>query len=120
MLALHDAQLAEHGGISGVRDMSLLDSAMAEPLNMAASGEPSVAKLAASYAYGIARNHPFLEGNIRTACVAAELFLVLNSFRFTADNVQYALIMRDVASKQISEDAFAAWIEANIAPKDEH
>ncbi len=120
MLAVHDEQLAEHGGISGVRDMSLYDSALAKPLKVAAYGEPSVAKLAASYGYGIARNPPFLDGNKRTACLAAELFLVLNGFRLSADNVRYALTMLDVASGQISEDAFAAWIEAHIASLEAH
>jgi death on curing protein len=120
MLAVHDEQLAEHGGISGVRDMSLFDSALAKPLNVAAYGQPSAAKLAASYGYGIARNHPFLDGNKRTAFVAVELFLVLNGFRLVADDAQCVLTMLDVASGQITEDAFAAWIEANIASMDEH
>ncbi len=120
MLAVHDEQLAEHGGISGVRDMSLFDSALGKPLNVAAYGEPSVAKLAASYGYGIARNHPFLDGNKRTAFVAVELFLVLNGFRLVAGDAQCVLTMLDVAADQITEDAFTAWIEARIAPVDAH
>jgi death on curing protein len=120
MLAVHDEQLAEHGGISGVRDMSLFDSALAKPLNVAACGEPSVAKLAASYGYGIAHIPPFLDGNKCTAFVAVELFLVLNGFRLIADDVQCALIMLDIATGQLTEDAFTAWIEANTAPSDAH
>jgi death on curing protein len=120
MLAVHDEQLAEHGGISGVRDMGLFDSALGKPLNVSAYGEPTLAKLAASYGYGIARNHPFLDGNKRMAFVAVELFLVLNGFRLAADDAQCVLTMLDVAAGQITEEAFAAWIEANIAPNDAH
>jgi death on curing protein len=120
LLAVHDEQLAEHGGISGVRDMSLFDSALAKPLNVAVYGKHSVAKLAASYCYGIARNHPFLDGNKRTAFVAMELFLMLNGFRLAADDTQCVLTMLDVASGQITEEAFANWIEANITSIDEH
>lgn len=120
MLAVHDEQLAEHGGISGVRDMSLFDSAMAKPLDVVAYGEPSAAKLAASYGYGVARNHPFLDGNKRTAFVAAELFLMLNGFRLAAADTQCVLTLLDVASGQITEEAFSAWIEANMASINEH
>jgi death on curing protein len=116
MLAVHDEQLAEHGGPFGVRDMGLFDSALARPQQVAAYGEPTAAQLAASYGCGIARNHLFLDGNMRTAFVAAELFLVLNVFRLTADNTSCVLTMLDVAAGQISEEQFADWIDRHLAP----
>ncbi len=120
MLAVHDEQLAEHGGISGVRDMGLFDSALARPQQVAAYGEPTASKLAAAYGYGIARNHPFLDGNKRTAFVAVELFLILNGFRLTANDQQCVFTMLDVAAGQITEELFAAWIEEHIASTDTH
>ncbi len=116
MLAVHDEQLAEHGGPHGVRDMGLFDSALARPLQVASYGEPSLAKLAASYGYGIARNHPFLDGNKRTAFVAVELFLMLNGQRLAADDASCVLIMLDVAAGEISEEEFAQWIATHLAP----
>jgi death on curing protein len=116
MLAVHDEQLAEHGGQFGVRDMALFDSALARPQQVAAYGEPTAATLAASYGHGIARNHPFLDGNKRTAFVAVELFLVLNGFRLTADDTSCVLTMLDVAAGQISEEQFVDWIDRHLAP----
>lgn len=116
MLAVHDEQLAEHGGQHGVRDMALFDSALARPLQVAAYGEPSLAKLAAAYGYGIARNHPFLDGNKRTAFVAVELFLMLNGQRLTADDASCVLTMLDVAAGEISEEEFVQWIATHLDP----
>jgi death on curing protein len=113
--AVHEEQLAEHGGASGTRDAGLLESALARPLQLAAYGEPDVAALAASYGYGLARNHAFVDGNKRTAFVAVELFLALNGFALTADDVACVLTMLDVAAGEISEEAFAAWVRARIA-----
>jgi death on curing protein len=118
MLAVHDEQLAEHGGQFGVRDMGLFDSALVRPQQVVAYGEPTAAKLAASYGYGIARNHPFLDGNKRTAFVAVELFLVLNGFRLAAGDTSCVLTMLDVAAGQITEEQFADWIETHLAPLD--
>ena len=78
VLAVHNAQLVEHGGAAGIRDTGLLDSALPRPLHRAAYGKPDAAELAASYAFGIARNHPFVDGNKRTAFVVLELFLAMN------------------------------------------
>ena len=86
--AAHGEQLAEHGGAAGVRDMSMLESAMARPLNPIAYEEPDIADLAASYAFGIARNHPFVDGNKRTAAVVSETCLVLNGHRLACDDVE--------------------------------
>ncbi len=112
--AVHDEQLAEHGGAAGTRDTTLLESALARPLQLAAYGEPDAAALAASYGYGLARNHPFIDGNKRTAFVAVELFLALNGFALTADDVACVLTMLDVAAGEISEESFADWVRRHI------
>ena len=120
LYAVHDEQLAEHGGQSGVRDASLFESAMGKPQNVAAYGEPDAAALAASYGYGISRNHPFLDGNKRTAFVAVELFLMLNGYQLTAADPQCVLTMLDVAAGTITEEQFAAWIRMHLAPLQTH
>lgn len=117
ILAIHDAQLAEHGGLSGTRDLGLLDSALSRPQHLDAYGEPDAAALAAAYAYGVARNHPFLDGNKRTAFVAAELFLRLNGQRLGADDADCVLTMLALAAGDLDEDAFAAWLRRHTAPK---
>jgi death on curing protein len=115
--AVHEAQLAEHGGIVGVRDAGLLASALARPENLAAYGAPDVAALAAAYGYGISRNHPYLDGNKRTAFVAVELFLALNHFELVADDPSCVLTMLSVAAGEISEEDFAQWIRDNSVAK---
>jgi death on curing protein len=117
ILAIHDSQIAEHGGISGVRDMGLLESALARPENLAAYGHPDVCALAAAYAFGIARNHPFGDGNKRTAFVAAELFLDLNGHLLTASDVDCVMTIMGLAAGEISEDELAGWIRAHVRPK---
>jgi len=112
--AVHEEQLAEHGGASGTRDAGLFESALARPENLAAYGAPGAAALAAAYGWGLARNHPFVDGNKRTAFVATELFLVLNGFELTADDAACVLTMLAVAAGDMSEDAFAAWIRAHL------
>ena len=113
VLAIHDEQLAEHGGAAGIRDPGLLDSALGRPRNLAAYADPDHADLAAAYAYGIARNHPFVDGNKRTAFVAAELFLVLNGFELAAEDTDCVLTMLAFAAGELDEAAFAAWIRAH-------
>jgi death on curing protein len=100
--AIHEAQLAEHGGIVGIRDLGLLASALGRPLNLAAYSQPDIADLAASYGYGISRNHPFLDGN--------ELFLNLNGYSLSASDADCVFAMLSVAAGEISEAAFAAWV----------
>ena len=112
-LAIHDAQLSEHGGASGVRDQGLLESALARPQNLAAYTEPDVAALAASYAFGIARNHPFVDGNKRTALVVLEFFLALNGQTLTADDVDCVVTILALADGTLSEAELAAWIRTN-------
>ena len=115
-LAVHDEQLAEHGGAAGVRDMGLVESALARPLNVAAYGEPDIAALAASYAFGLARNHPFIDGNKRTAYVVAEIFLRLNGFTSRASDADAVLTFVALAAGDLSEDALADWYRGCIAP----
>jgi death-on-curing protein len=105
----HSEQLAEHGGGEGVRDERLLDSAMARPRNLAAYGSPDAAALAAAYAYGIARNHPFVDGNKRTAAVVSETFLVLNGHRLTATDAEMVVAFLALAAGELSEEEMADW-----------
>lgn len=108
--AVHEAQLAEHGGLVGVRDTGLLASALARPRNLAVYGTPDAADLAAAYAFGLARNHPFLDGNKRTAFVCAELFLLLNRQALTASDAACVTQMLLLAAGDLSESDFAAWL----------
>lgn len=112
--AIHDEQLAEHGGGDGLRDAGLLDSALARPRNLAAYGNPDVAALAAAYGYGIARNHAFVDGNKRTAFVAVELFLELNGHALEADDAACVMAMEGVADGSMDEQAFVAWIRSHL------
>jgi death-on-curing protein len=114
ILAAHDDQLAEHGGGTGIRDQGLLESALARPRNLFAYGEASLAKLAAAYAFGIARNHPFVDGNKRTALVAAEGFLGLNGFDLTATDVEAVSVFLSLAAGEMTEEQLAAWFEQKI------
>lgn len=117
VLAVHQEQLIEHGGGDGVRDDGMLGRALARPLNLAAYGEPDAADLAAAYAFGIARNHPFVDGNKRTAAVAAITFLWLND-RFTAiDEAELAVIILELAAGGLAEDELAAWFRDQIAER---
>jgi death-on-curing protein len=116
VLAIHDEQLAEHGGQPGVRDRGLLESAMARPQNQFAYGEHSVARLAASYAFGISRNHPFLDGNKRTSLVVAELFLELNGLELTATDAQCVTTFLQLAAGELSEEQLAEWIAGHSTP----
>lgn len=113
VVAIHEAQIAEHGGSAGTRDAGLLESALARPRNLVAYGAPDHADLAAAYGYGIARNHPFVDGNKRSAFVAVELFLALNGLRLVAGDSDCVMIMLAVAAGDIDEPRFAAWIRAH-------
>ena len=113
LLAVHEEQLAEHGGAAGTRDLGLFESALACPRNRAHYGDPDAADLAAAYGYGLARNHPFIDGNKRTAFVAVELFLALNGLDLLADDVACVLTMLAVAGGTLDEAAFATWLRAH-------
>jgi death on curing protein len=118
LLAVHDEQLAEHGGAAGTRDRGLFDSAMARAPNLAHYGEPDVAALAAAYGCGLARNHPFVDGNKRTAFVAVELFLACNGHDLTADDADCVLTMIGVADGSLDEALFADWIRRHSIKRD--
>ena len=115
--AVHDEQLAEHGGGAGVRDANLLASALARPQQLAHYGAPDAAELAASYGFGISRNHPFVDGNKRTAFVAMELFLALNGFELMASDAECVVNMLDLAAGKLPESEFANWIRSHIEPR---
>jgi death-on-curing protein len=113
IIAVHEMQLAEHGGLAGVRDVGLLDLALSRAPNLAAYGEADAAALAAAYGYGLSRNHPFIDGNKRTGFVAAELFLNLNGFELDATDADCVITMLSLAAGEVSEDAFAGWLRAH-------
>jgi len=113
--AMHSALIAEHGGAEGIRDTNLLDSALARPRHALAYADPTLFDLAAAYAFGIARNHPFVDGNKRTALMAAYVFLRRNGYRLTAPEPEAVVVMRELAAGEIDEAGLAAWIEANVA-----
>jgi death on curing protein len=110
LLLLHAESLAEHGGGEGLRDGGLLESALARPENLAAYGKPDFADLAASYGLGVAKNHPFIDGNKRAAFLAVGLFLYLNGYRLCASQAEATLAMMAVAGSEMAEAEFSAWI----------
>jgi len=114
LLAIHEEQLAEHGGASGIRDQGLFESAIARTQHLAAYGKPDAAALAAAYGFGLARNHPFVDGNKRTAFVAVELFLDLDGFELTAGDADAVLTMLALAAGELSEEVCADWVRANV------
>ena len=117
LLAVHEEQLAEHGGAAGVRDLGLLESALARPQNQVAYGNPDAADLAAAYGVGLAKNHPFIDGNKRTAFVAVELFLALNGHDLVADDADCVLTMLAVAAGSLDEPGFAAGLRTHSRPR---
>lgn len=115
LLAVHEEQLAEHGGAAGVRDLGLFESALARPQNLSACGNPDAFALAAAYGVGLAKNHPFVDGNKRTAFIAIELFLALNGHALRATDQDCVMTMVALAAGDLSEDALADWIRAHAA-----
>ena len=114
VLAIHEEQLAQHGGGVGIRDEGLLESALARPQNLAAyQPDADLSALAAAYAYGIARNHPFIDGNKRTAFVAMELFLIDHGSMLIAEDGDAVLTLLALAAGDLDEDALAEWIRRN-------
>lgn len=112
--AIHDRQLVEHGGATGLRDAGLLESALARPINRWTYGDDDPANLAAAYAFGVARNHPFADGNKRTAWVLARLFLAMNGHRlaFTAEDA--IVMVLALAAGELSEDQVADWFRVRL------
>jgi death on curing protein len=118
ILAIHDEQISEHGGPSGVRDLGLLQSALARPRHLASYGAPDAFDLAAAYAHGIARNHPFVDGNKRTALVAAAVFLYEHGHDIEADDADKVRVMLAFSAGTMSESDFAAWLRSKAIPTD--
>lgn len=112
--AVHDEQLAEHGGGAGIRDRGALQSALARPQNLAAYEKPDAAALAAAYAYGVARNHPFVDGNKRTAWVLARLFLVKNGVRLKYRDADAVIVMLRLAAGEVGEDELDQWFRERV------
>ena len=116
VLAMHLRQLSEHGGGEGVRDDGLLESALQRPQNKLAYGQPDLAELAAAYAYGIARNHPFIDGNKRTSLVTSFTFLYVNGLRVTTTQEQNVHQFLALATGEVDEHELAEWFRVNTAP----
>jgi death-on-curing protein len=113
VIAMHGEALAEHGGLYGLRDEGLLESALAKPMNAAAYGEPSLFELAAAYGFGFAKNHAFHDGNKRLALIAIDVFLQQNGWELTADETNAANFIVALASGEKPEPELAAWIKEN-------
>jgi len=113
---MHSAQLAEHGGSDGIRDETLLDSALAKPLNVFAYGDKPDIRLAASYALGIARNHAFVDGNKRTALVVSLTFLDRNAWDIVSSKEDLYFTFLHLADGSLSEDELAAWLTKHAVP----
>lgn len=116
ILIIHDRQIAQHGGATGMRDQTLLEGAVARPVNLATYGNPTLAELAAAYAFGIAKAHAFIDGNKRTAFVTAFTFLRLNGLSFRPEPDEGVRMMEDLASGGETETSFAAWLNDNMVP----
>lgn len=113
-LAIHDRQLAEHGGAAGVKDIGLLESALARPVNKHAYGEEYPCALAAAYCFGVARNHPFVDGNKRTAWVLGRLFLAMNAVELAFQKEEAITMMIALAAGELSEAEVTAWFRAHL------
>jgi death on curing protein len=116
VLAIHDEQIAEHGGLGGLRDVAVLESALARPQQLAAYGDPppDVAALAAAYAFGLARTQAFLDGNKRTSAVVTATFLLLNGYDFTADEATRLQVWLRLGAGSMSEKELIVWLRSNI------
>jgi death on curing protein len=115
VLAIHDEQIAEHGGSDGVRDMNVIESAIARPRQLVNLGDstPDMAALAATLAFGLAKNHGFIDGNKRTSAVATETFLALNGVKVTASDEEIVQVWTDIGAGQMGEDELADWLRAH-------
>jgi len=116
VLAIHDAQIAEHGGAPGVRDLGLIQSALGRVKNLAAYGAPDIAALAAAYALGLVRNHGFVDGNKRTGFVVTLVFLLDHGYALTATESASIDMMLALAAGDVAEDELAGWLREAIQP----
>jgi len=115
VLAVHSRQIAEHGGADGIRDLGLIESALARPINLMSYGDPDAASLAAAYAYGLVSNHGFVDGNKRVAWVTARLFLLTNGRKLVFDPFDAIRIMESASAGQVSEEDVANWFRLRLA-----
>ena len=115
ILAVHDRQIAEHGGATGMRDTTLLEAGCERPRNLFSYGEPTLWEMATAYAFGVAKAHAFVDGNKRTAIVTAITFLRLNGYAFRPEPAEGVRMIEDLASSEATEAQFAAWLEAGAA-----
>jgi death-on-curing protein len=118
--ALHERLLSEFGGASGVRDEGMLESALSRPGNQFSYGSPTIHELAAAYAFGLVRNHPFVDGNKRIGFATAILFLEINGYRFSAGEVDVTVQTLALAAHELDEGGYAAWLTKNSAPVRKH
>ena len=116
-LAFHNELLAWFGGLEGIRDESMLDSALNRPLQLFHYGDPSLFELAAAYALGLVKNHPFLDGNKRSGFMAAAMFLEINGYRLEAQEEEAAIMTRDLAAGDTTENAYAEWLKKSCAKR---
>ena len=118
LIFLHSESLAEHGGVDGIRDEGLLESALCRPLNLYNyEQETDIAKLAAAYGFGIVRNHPFVDGNKRAVFLAVGLFLALNGFNLQVTQLEATQTMLVLPSGELSENDFSQWLKVSIQPQ---
>ena len=115
--AIHDEQIARHGGAAGLRDSGLLDSALARPLNHASYREPDTAEIGAMYALAIARNHPFVDGNKRAAFMALVVFLALNGMSFDPPEVEATITTLAMSAGDLDDASFIAWVRRHVLPR---
>lgn len=120
VLAIHDTQISEHGGRPGIRDLGLVQSALSRPVNIAHYGKSSIAEIAAAHAYGLAKNHGFVDGNKRTAYVVALVFLLDNGYEFLGEDTESVIVMVAVACGALSEKELARWFSRNIRRSKHH
>lgn len=113
VLALHTKQIQEHGGSQGIRDQGLLESALAKPQQPFNYAEPTIFELAAAYAYGIAKNHPFVDGNKRTAIVSAGVFLAINGYFLEAPEPEVVQVVLGLADSSLGQQEFGVWLKQN-------
>ena len=113
VLAIHEQQIAEHGGSLGIRDWGVIDSALGRPKNLLLYNDPDIFDLAAAYGYGIAQNHGFIDGNKRTAYVVTRLFLVLNGYDINASAVEKVIIFERVGKGEIDQSGLAIWLRSH-------
>ena len=117
LLAIHEDQIITHGGLDGLRDVNLLDASLARPRHLWTYTQADVFELAAAYGYGLTKNHPFVDGNKRTAFMVMYVFLGLNGYFLNAEEKEVVLTMEQLASSILTQNDLAIWLEKNSRPR---